>query len=96
MARIFVAPVSLGLGDLVVSLPAVDAVVFEAAHTGDEAWLVTRAASQALLAERIEGLAGWVDEEVLSIDGKPEIAFINLEDQTDAAMVQRLLDTVPS
>ena len=66
MARIFVAPVSLGLGDLVVSLPAVDAVVLEAAHTGDEAWLVTRAASQALLAERIEGLAGWVDEEVLA------------------------------
>ena len=40
-------------------------------------------------------VAHWVDEEVLSIDGKPEIAFINLDDQTDAAMVQRLLDTVP-
>ena len=79
MARIFVAPVSFGLGDLVVSLPAVDAVVFKAAHTGDEAWLVTRAASQALLAERIEGLAGWVDEEVLAPPGAAD-RVIDLRD----------------
>jgi hypothetical protein len=66
MARTFVAPVSFGLGDLVVSLPAVDAVVFQAAHSGDEPWLLSRAPSQALLAERIEGLAGSVDEATLT------------------------------
>jgi hypothetical protein len=37
----------------------------------------------------------WVDEEVLSIDGKPEVAFINLDEETDVAMVQRILDSVP-
>jgi hypothetical protein len=37
----------------------------------------------------------WVDEEVLSLDGKPEIAFINLGRQTDPAMVQQLLDSIP-
>jgi hypothetical protein len=37
----------------------------------------------------------WVDEEVLSIDGKPEIAWINLEDGTNPARVQSLLDSIP-
>jgi hypothetical protein len=37
----------------------------------------------------------WVDEEVLSIDGGPEIALVTLDEHTDAAMVQRLLDGVP-
>ena len=39
MARTLVAPISFGLGDLVVSLPAVQAVVAKAEATGDEAWL---------------------------------------------------------
>jgi hypothetical protein len=34
----------------------------------------------------------WVDDEVLSIDGGPEFALITLHEQTDVAMVQRLLD----
>jgi len=72
VARTFVAPISFGLGDLVVSLPAVQAVVAKAEATGDEAWLVTRAAGQALLAERIEGLAGRVDAEALTTCHRPD------------------------
>ena len=37
----------------------------------------------------------WVDEEVLSVDGGPEVAFINLSRGTDPGMVQRLLDSAP-
>ncbi|HXW82543.1 MAG TPA: glycosyltransferase family 9 protein [Acidimicrobiales bacterium] len=58
MRRTFIAPISFGLGDLVVSLPAVQALV----RTEPSVWLVARAPSQRLLAERIEGLAGVVDE----------------------------------
>jgi hypothetical protein len=58
MARTFLAPVSFGLGDLVVSLPAIQALVTREPSV----WLVARAPSQRLLAERIAGLAGVVDE----------------------------------
>lgn len=58
MSRTLLAPVSYGLGDLVVSLPAMQALVME----GRPAWLVARSPSQRLLAERIDGLAGVVDE----------------------------------
>ena len=58
MPRTLLAPVSYGLGDLVVSLPAVQALIGE----GQPVWLVARAPSQRLLAERVEGLAGVVDE----------------------------------
>lgn len=58
MARTFLAPVSFGLGDLVVSLPAIQALV----SREPSVWLVARAPSQRLLAERIAGLAGVVDE----------------------------------
>jgi hypothetical protein len=37
----------------------------------------------------------WVDAESLSIDGQPEIIWINLMDESDAATVQRLLDNIP-
>lgn len=58
MSRLLLAPVSYGLGDLVVSLPAIQALAVE----GQPVWLLARAQSQRLLAERIEGLAGVVDE----------------------------------
>ncbi len=58
MSRTLVAPVSFGLGDLVVSLPAIQALVRQEPNV----WLVARAPSQRLLAERIEGLASVVDE----------------------------------
>jgi Glycosyltransferase family 9 (heptosyltransferase) len=59
MSRVYVAPVSFGLGDLVVSLPAVHALIAR----GDDTWLVSRSPAQAALAERIEGLGGCVPDE---------------------------------
>lgn len=63
MPRTYIAPISFGLGDLVVSLPPIQALIAEAARTGGETWLVARSRAQALLAERIDGLAGCVFEE---------------------------------
>ncbi len=57
------APISFGLGDLVVSLPVVQALIADSGRKGDETWLVARSASQARLSERIPGLAGCLDEE---------------------------------
>lgn len=37
----------------------------------------------------------WVDDEVLSIDEKPEVAFINLADASDSSNIQRILDSIP-
>ncbi len=66
MPRVYVAPISFGLGDLVVSLPVVQALIADGARRGDETWLVARSVSQARLAERIRGLAGCVDEETFA------------------------------
>jgi heptosyltransferase-1 len=62
-----VAPVSFGLGDLVVSLPVVQAAVRAGRETGTETWLVARAPVQSALAERIDGLAGTVAEADLEV-----------------------------
>ena len=40
-------------------------------------------------------VAFWVDEEAISLDGKPEVAVVNLGRESDAAEVQKLLDSVP-
>ena len=37
----------------------------------------------------------WVDEEAISLDGKPEVAVINLGHGSNPATVQRFLDTIP-
>lgn len=58
MHRTLIAPVSFGLGDLVVSLPAIQALIKD----DPSVWLVARAPSQRLLSERIGGLAGVIDE----------------------------------
>ena len=34
----------------------------------------------------------WVDDDAISLDGKPEIAVVNLGFSTDPALVQKLLD----
>jgi hypothetical protein len=68
MRRRFIAPVSFGLGDLVVSLPVVQAAVSAERRSGGETWLVTRSPSQAALAERISGLAGTIAEGDVAID----------------------------
>jgi hypothetical protein len=65
VARLYVAPISFGLGDLVVSLPVVQALIADDERNSRETWLVARSASQAGLAKRIPGLAGCVDEETL-------------------------------
>ena len=36
----------------------------------------------------------WVDEEAVSLDGKPAITVINLGQQTDPKIIQGLLDSV--
>ena len=41
------------------------------------------------------GVSYWVDEEVISLDGKPEVAVINLGHGSNPATVQRLLDSIP-
>jgi Glycosyltransferase family 9 (heptosyltransferase) len=76
--RRFVAPVSFGLGDLVISLPVVQAAVIADRCSGTETWLVTRSPSQAALAERIRGLAGTVAEDDIAI-GASE-ALVDLRD----------------
>lgn len=43
----------------------------------------------------VNAIPFWVDEEAISLDGKPEIAVVNLGGQSDPAKVQRLLDHVP-
>jgi hypothetical protein len=63
MDRTYIAPISFGLGDLVVSLPAIQVLIAEGARWGWETWLVARSPAQALLAERIDGLGGCVFEE---------------------------------
>jgi len=82
--RRFIAPVSFGLGDLVVSLPVVQAAVTEGQRSGTEVWLVTRSPGQAALAERVSGLAGTVAESDLAVEPPDEL--VDLRDhplQTD-------------
>jgi hypothetical protein len=79
MSRVYVAPVSFGLGDLVVSLPAIQALIDKANGSGDETWLVARSTSQMALAERIAGLTGCVSEE--SFDrNRHDGRFVDLRD----------------
>jgi len=64
MGDVLVAPISFGLGDLVVSLPVIQALVAEGAG---QVRLVARSHVQALLGDRIRGLAGWVAEDRLTV-----------------------------
>ncbi len=78
MRRRFIAPVSFGLGDLVVSLPVVQAAVSAGERSGTEVWLVARSPGQAALAERVRGLAGTVAESDLAVGPSDEL--IDLRD----------------
>ena len=73
------APISFGLGDLAVSLPAIQALIVNGGHHRDDVWLVARSGPQAQLAERIAGLAGWVEEESFDRDD-PDGRFVDLRD----------------
>jgi hypothetical protein len=79
MSRVYVAPVSFGLGDLVVSLPAVQALIDEARRGQGEVWLVARSTAQGALAERIEGLTGWVAEDAFDRSAGGD-RFVDLRD----------------
>jgi Glycosyltransferase family 9 (heptosyltransferase) len=79
VGRVYLAPISFGLGDLVVSLPVVQRLITDGARQGTETWLVARSASQAALAERIDGLAGCVDEGSVPPAG-PETRIVDLRD----------------
>jgi hypothetical protein len=74
IGRTFVAPISYGLGDLVVSLPAIQSLINDVPPV----WLVARSSSQRLIAERIVGLAGVVDEAELTCG--PGDRLIDLRD----------------
>jgi heptosyltransferase-1 len=76
--RRFIAPVSFGLGDLVVSLPVVQAAANAGKCSGTETWLVSRSHSQAALAGRVSGLAGTVAEGDLAIG--PTEVLVDLRD----------------
>ena len=64
MIPVYMAPLSFGLGDLVVSLPALQGLIAEAGERDEQIWLVARSPGQAVLSQRIAGLAGSVDEEL--------------------------------
>src|SRR5262249_47934521 len=68
VSRVYVAPISFGLGDLVVSLPAIQALVAQGQRDGAETWLLARSDAQAQVADRIAGLAGSVSEESIDRD----------------------------
>jgi hypothetical protein len=79
MSRVYVAPISFGLGDLAVSLPAIQALIDESRRQGDETWLVARSVAQARLAGRIDGLTSWVAEEFFDRDDH-DGRFVDLRD----------------
>ena len=79
MSRAYVAPISFGLGDLVVSLPAIQALIARGRDHGVETWLVARSVAQARLADRIVGLTGWVGEESFDRDDH-DGHFVDLRD----------------
>jgi hypothetical protein len=62
MRRVLVAPISFGIGDLVVSLPAIQAMITAGRQCNQPTWLLARSPAQKSLAPRIVGLAGCVDE----------------------------------
>lgn len=74
---VYIAPISWGLGDLIVSLPVIEGLI----QTGEPTWLITRSSLQEGLSERIPGLAGTVNEsEFLSKKLAPTERFVNLRD----------------
>jgi len=77
MRRTCIAPISFGLGDLIVSLPAIQALITECQP--GETWLVARASGQAALAERIAGLGGCVPEDAFD-PARTDCRFLDLRD----------------
>src|SRR6266567_6370449 len=77
MRRTYIAPVSFGLGDLIVSLPVIQALITE--NQPRETWLVARSRGQAVLADRIAGLGGCVHEDAFD-PARSDGRFLDLRD----------------
>jgi len=73
MRRVLLAPISFGIGDLVVSLPAIQALITAGSQCNEEAWLVARSPAQSRLAPRIVGLAGCADETSVRLAGTDQL-----------------------
>jgi hypothetical protein len=43
----------------------------------------------------VNNISYWVDEEAISLDGKPEVAVINLGHGSDPEKIQNILDNIP-
>jgi ADP-heptose:LPS heptosyltransferase len=80
---IYLAPISTGLGDLIVSLPALQALI----QTGQPTYLISRTPMQEGLEHRIPGLAGIIRETVFDENSlSAEDVYFNLRNhplQTD-------------
>jgi hypothetical protein len=77
MRPTYIAPISFGLGDLIVSLPAIQALITE--NPPGETCLVARAPGQGVLADRIAGLGGCVHEDAFDPAGT-DGRFVDLRD----------------
>jgi hypothetical protein len=76
-SKIYIAPISNGLGDLICSLPVVQALI----KSGVETHLVLRSQAQKGLESRISGLAGTILESDLpNLPDEPGTKVINLRD----------------
>jgi len=71
---IFLAPIGSGLGDVLISLPVVQALL----DRGEETYFVRRSFRQEGVAPRIEGLAGDVSEEEVKARLGADDTYINL------------------
>jgi ADP-heptose:LPS heptosyltransferase len=71
----YLAPISLGLGDLILSLPAVQALI----ESNQEVYLIAHSEPFKELASRIGCLAGTIDESAL-VDLPPSETLINLRE----------------
>jgi Glycosyltransferase family 9 (heptosyltransferase) len=73
----YFAPIAEGLGDLLLTLPALRCLI----KTGRPTYLVVRSPKQSGVAESIPGLAGWLEEpDFLMLELNADDRFINLRD----------------
>jgi hypothetical protein len=77
--HLYIAPVSFGLGDLVVCLPVLQTAIASSGAEDTETWLVARAPYQSALAPRIVGLAGCVESDTWEGAGTDDL-FVDLRD----------------
>ncbi len=73
----YFAPLAEGLGDLLLTLPALHCLI----KTGEPTYLVVRSPKQLGVAEVIPGLSGWLEEpRFLALELNADDKFINLRD----------------